>query len=103
MDVRPELSFRTAPGLTAWQVALGGELFASAAAAGGRLPPGLFPPQRGQEELRKCLRVMPHHNDTGGAGSRWKDQGTHGGLDWNETSFRVKGCFSSSLSSCLYS
>lgn len=69
MDVRSQLALRTAEGLEAWRVAHDGKLFgdwAAAEAAGAKLPPGVFAPADAKE-LRKCLRVMPHHNDTGGA------------------------------------
>ncbi|CAJ1342738.1 unnamed protein product [Effrenium voratum] len=72
VDVREQLALRTAPGLPTWKVAVGGRLFGSfaeAEAAGAKkLLPGFFPPEEEslRSELKKCVRVLPHHNDTGG-------------------------------------
>lgn len=71
VDVRGQLAMRTSPGLQRWKVAHNGQLFeshAAALAAGVKLHKGFFPPEAPHllPELSKCLRILPHHNDTGG-------------------------------------
>ncbi|CAK9073703.1 unnamed protein product [Durusdinium trenchii] len=69
LDVREELTLRTSPGLETWKVAHQGQLYeshAAAVAAGVKLQRGVFPPAESGLGLKKCLRILPHHNDTGG-------------------------------------
>ncbi|CAE7828522.1 Nsun2 [Symbiodinium microadriaticum] len=65
---------KTAAGLRKWKVAHPSKRqtfssFAEAQAAGAKLAPGVFPPEESTSasaQLPRCIRILPHHNDTGG-------------------------------------
>ncbi|CAE7191795.1 nsun2, partial [Symbiodinium sp. CCMP2456] len=65
---------KTAPGLRKWKVAHPSKRhtfsnFAEAQAAGAKLAQGVFPPEESTSasaQLPRCVRILPHHNDTGG-------------------------------------
>ncbi|KAL6760331.1 tRNA-methyltransferase, partial [Haematococcus lacustris] len=63
-------ALRRLPGRTSWQVRDKGGWYASweeAVAAGARLEPSLFPsPAKASLPLQRCMRFLPHHQDTGG-------------------------------------
>eukprot|EP00439_Symbiodinium_sp_Y106_P015802 s2570_g2.t1 len=74
-EVRQMLApLKTAPGLRTWKVAHPSKRqtfssFAEAQAAGAKLAPGVFPPEEStpaSAQLPRCIRILPHHNDTGG-------------------------------------